>query len=178
MREEHAGDRGRNGYFAAPDIILEPQAEQRNPERAAQIYANNWLASWLFVRGPKEKSARRTLRGRKGRECRAFPRRCTTTGASIRSRMAESFIAAWRRRAYCCTADVWGRLGYYYSSPVAADNKVYIASADGVVVVLDAGDTLKILATNKLDGDILATPALVEGNIYVGTKDYLYAFGN
>ncbi len=28
-------------YFAAPDIILEPVAEKRNPERAEQIYANN-----------------------------------------------------------------------------------------------------------------------------------------
>ena len=30
--------------------------------------------------------------------------------------------------------------GYYYSSPVAADQKVYIASEEGVVVVLDAGE--------------------------------------
>src|SRR5262249_18288035 len=43
-----------------------------------------------------------------------------------------------------------GAPGYYYSSPVAADNKVYIASEEGVVVVLDAGEQLKILATNKL----------------------------
>ena len=47
--------------------------------------------------------------------------------------------------------------------------KIYIASAEGVVVVLDAGDKLNILATNKLDGAILATPALVDGNIYVRT---------
>jgi hypothetical protein len=60
---------------------------------------------------------------------------------------------------------------------VAADQKVYIASEEGVVVVLDAGEQLKILATNKLDGAILATPALVEGNIYVRTADHLYAFG-
>jgi outer membrane protein assembly factor BamB len=71
-----------------------------------------------------------------------------------------------------------GAPGYYYSSPVAAGNKVYIASADGVVVVLDAGEELKILATNKLDGAILATPAIVEGNIYVRTESHLYAFGN
>ena len=68
-------------------------------------------------------------------------------------------------------------LGYYYSSPVAADNKVYIASADGVVVVLDAGEELKILARNKLDGGILATPALVDGKIYLRTESHLYAFG-
>ena len=41
--------------------------------------------------------------------------------------------------------------GYYYS-PVAADQKVYIASEEGVVVVLDAGEKFDVLATNKLDG--------------------------
>ena len=73
-----------------------------------------------------------------------------------------------------------GRLGvsgYYYSSPVAADDKIYIASEEGVVVVLDAGEKLNILAKNKLDGAILATPALVDGNIYVRIKNHLYAFG-
>jgi len=71
-----------------------------------------------------------------------------------------------------------GVLGEYYSSPVAADNKVYIASAEGVVVVLDAGEELKILARNNLDSAILATPALVDGKIYVRTENHLYAFGN
>ena len=70
-----------------------------------------------------------------------------------------------------------GAPGYYYSSPVAADHKIYMASADGVVVVLDAGDELKILATNRLDGGILATPALLDGHIYVRTDSHLYAFG-
>jgi hypothetical protein len=45
------------------------------------------------------------------------------------------------------------------------------------VVVLDAGEKLKILATNKLDGGILATPALGDENIYVRTENHLYAFG-
>ena len=70
-----------------------------------------------------------------------------------------------------------GTLGYYYSSPVAADNRIYIASAEGVVTVIDAGPKLNVLATNKLDGAILATPALAGGNIYVRTESHLYAFG-
>jgi len=70
-----------------------------------------------------------------------------------------------------------GAPGYYYSSPIAADNKIYIASEEGVVVVLDAGEQLKILATNKLDGAILATPALADRNIYMRTENHLYAFG-
>jgi hypothetical protein len=45
-------------------------------------------------------------------------------------------------------------------------------------VVLDGGDELKILATNKLDGAILATPAIAEGKIYLRTEGNLYAFGN
>src|SRR6266576_7104224 len=53
-----------------------------------------------------------------------------------------------------------GTLGYYYSSPVAADHRIYVASAEGVVTVIDAGVKLNVLATNKLDGAILATPAL------------------
>ena len=71
-----------------------------------------------------------------------------------------------------------GAMGYYYASPVAADHKVFIASEEGVVVVLDAGDQLNVLARNKLDGAILATPAIVEGKIYVRTESHLYAFGN
>lgn len=63
------------------------------------------------------------------------------------------------------------------SSPVAADDKVYIASEEGVVLVLDSGEKLKILAANKLDDAVLATPALVDRNIYVRTENHLYAFG-
>ena len=44
--------------------------------------------------------------------------------------------------------------------------------------MLEAGEEFKVLARNKLDGAILATPALVDGNIYVRTQSHLYAFGN
>ena len=46
------------------------------------------------------------------------------------------------------------------------------------MVVLDAGEELKILASNKLDGAILATPAIVDGTLYVRTESHLYAFRN
>ena len=71
-----------------------------------------------------------------------------------------------------------GAFGYYYSSPVAADNRIYIASAEGSVVVLDTGRQLKILAVNDLESSILATPAIVDGNLYVRTESHLYSFGN
>ena len=46
------------------------------------------------------------------------------------------------------------------------------------MVVLDGGEELKVLARNKLEGQILATPAIVDGKIYIRTEGYLYAFGH
>ena len=73
-----------------------------------------------------------------------------------------------------------GRLGAegpYFASPVVGDGKIFAASRNGVVVVLAAGDDLKVLARNDLGELIAATPALVDGKIYVRTEKHLYAFG-
>jgi outer membrane protein assembly factor BamB len=70
-----------------------------------------------------------------------------------------------------------GATGPYFASPVAGDGKVYAASREGAVVVFAAGDELKILARNDLDESIAATPALVDGKLYVRTEKHLYAFG-
>ncbi len=73
-----------------------------------------------------------------------------------------------------------GRLGApggYYSSPVAANGRIYVASDAGVVVVFEARDTLQVLARNDLGEPILASPAIVDGTLYVRTTSHLYAFG-
>ena len=67
--------------------------------------------------------------------------------------------------------------GPYYSSPVVGDNKIYAASARGTITVFEPGDDLKILAHNDLKERIMATPAIVDGRIYVRTEKNLYAFG-
>jgi outer membrane protein assembly factor BamB len=69
-----------------------------------------------------------------------------------------------------------GASGAYFSSPVAGDGKIYVASQLGVVVVLAAGDRFTVLARNDLGESIQATPALVDGKIYVRTEKHLYAF--
>jgi len=66
--------------------------------------------------------------------------------------------------------------GPYYASPVAGDGKVYTTSARGVVTVLSAGRELKVLSQNDLGERIMATPALVEGTVYVRTETELLAF--
>jgi outer membrane protein assembly factor BamB len=65
----------------------------------------------------------------------------------------------------------------YYASPVASDGKIYFASESGVVAVLKAGGDQELLAANKLDEDIHATPAIADGRIYVRTISSLYCFG-
>lgn len=73
--------------------------------------------------------------------------------------------------------DRLGAEGAYFASPVAADGKVYACSRHGTITVFTAGDTFKVLSRVDLNEPILATPALVEGRIYVRTDAHLYAFG-
>ncbi len=69
-----------------------------------------------------------------------------------------------------------GALGAYYASPVAADGKVYAASAEGKISVLRAGREWDVLAVNDLNEEIHATPALSQGRVYIRTRDSLYCF--
>jgi outer membrane protein assembly factor BamB len=65
-------------------------------------------------------------------------------------------------------------IGNVYSSPVAADGRVYLADRDGATIVLADGDEFSVLATNVLDDRFSATPALVDGEIYLRGEKYLY----
>jgi outer membrane protein assembly factor BamB len=66
--------------------------------------------------------------------------------------------------------------GAYFSSPIAANGRIYIASRNGIVTVFDSGEKLNILAQNNLDELITATPAVVDNKIYLRTEKTLYAF--
>ncbi len=68
--------------------------------------------------------------------------------------------------------------GSYYSSPVAADGRIYVASIDGKVTVFKAGgDAPEILHQVDFKERIAATPALVGNHLYLRTATKLYAFG-
>lgn len=45
--------------------------------------------------------------------------------------------------------------------PVAAGDKICVASAEGVVIVLGSGDTLEVPVNNDLGDPVYGTPALV-----------------
>ena len=67
--------------------------------------------------------------------------------------------------------------GQYWASPIAADGKIYFASTRGNVTVIEASDTLNVLARNKLGERITATPAIADDKFYVRAANHLWAFG-
>jgi outer membrane protein assembly factor BamB len=164
-------------FLAAPDIILETAAEKRDPDRAAQIYANNSARVMAVRPGGKGAINQANIAWSEKKGVPGVPSPLYYNGRLYTFQNGGIVFCRVAKTGELVYSGRLGAPGYYYSSPVAADNKVYIASEEGVVSVLDAGAELKILATNKLDGAILATPALADGNIYVRTENHLYAFG-
>jgi outer membrane protein assembly factor BamB len=66
--------------------------------------------------------------------------------------------------------------GEYFASPVAADGRIFLCSTRGVVTVIEAADTLKVLTQTALGAPIQATPALVGKRLLIRTASDLYAF--
>ena len=64
----------------------------------------------------------------------------------------------------------------YFSSPVAADGKVFIVSHGGKVTVLKAGAQWEVLAVNDLGETTQSTPAISNGRIVIRTNKALYSF--
>jgi len=75
------------------------------------------------------------------------------------------------------TARIPGAIDNYYSSPVAADGKVFLASETGKVTVVKPGAEWEVVAVHDFEENIYATPALLEGRIYLRTSSTLYCLG-
>lgn len=65
-------------------------------------------------------------------------------------------------------------LANVFASPVAVDGRLYIAGRNGVTLVLRHGPNLEILATNTLDDDFKASPAIVGNELYLRGRETLY----
>jgi outer membrane protein assembly factor BamB len=68
-----------------------------------------------------------------------------------------------------------GKMVGFSASGVAADGKLYFSSEDGDVFVLKAGPEFEVLATNSMEDECMATPAISEGTLYFRTHHYLIA---
>jgi outer membrane protein assembly factor BamB len=70
-----------------------------------------------------------------------------------------------------------GSGGFFSSSPVAGDGKIYAISEEGEVYVVKAGPTFELLSTNPMGEVCMATPAIVRGMIIIRTQSHLYGIG-
>jgi outer membrane protein assembly factor BamB len=68
-------------------------------------------------------------------------------------------------------------LDKYYSSPIAADGKIYTIDQTGKATVVEAGADWKILSSNDLAEEVFATPAVTDGRLFIRTRRTLYCFG-
>ena len=65
--------------------------------------------------------------------------------------------------------------GTTWSSPVAAEGRLYLPTREGDVVVLATGPKFDVLARNSLGGDtIMASPAISDGDIFIRSHMYLW----
>ena len=64
--------------------------------------------------------------------------------------------------------------GTYSASPVFADGRIYFQAEQGVTTVIAPGKTFQRLATNTLDGALLASMAVSGGSLFVRTESHLY----
>ena len=61
-----------------------------------------------------------------------------------------------------------------FASPVAAAGRLYVTSRDGTTLVVEAGPEPSVLATNRLDDDFVASPAVVGRELYLRGRQTLY----
>ena len=65
----------------------------------------------------------------------------------------------------------------FFSSPVAADGKIFCGSQQGDLIVIKVGPKFERLGASKLDATINATPAIGDGRLFVRTEKSLWCIG-
>ena len=81
---------------------------------------------------------------------------------------AERGEPVWRKRIS----------GKYSASPVATADGIFFFSDSGETTVIAPGDTFDLLAKNRLDGQIFASPAITEDALLIRTGEALYKIGS
>ena len=67
--------------------------------------------------------------------------------------------------------------GNHSASPILADGRIYLASREGITSVITPGVSFELIAQNQLDGRIMASPAAVDGALFVRTDTAMYRIG-
>lgn len=67
--------------------------------------------------------------------------------------------------------------GSYFSSPVIGDGKIFLFSDRGRLSVVTAEGEWRQIGSTDFDEEVMATPAIVDGRIYIRTDAHLYCLG-
>lgn len=67
--------------------------------------------------------------------------------------------------------------GTHLATPIYAQGRLYFWGQDGKTTVVKAGTQFERLAENSLEGPLIATPAIVDGSVFLRTDTHLYRIG-
>lgn len=71
------------------------------------------------------------------------------------------------------------RLGTHYSaSLVTAEGRVFFTADDGVTKIVEPGSELNVVAENQLGESCFASPALVDGRLFLRGEKHLFCIGS
>ncbi|MBX7255737.1 MAG: PQQ-binding-like beta-propeller repeat protein [Candidatus Hydrogenedentes bacterium] len=62
----------------------------------------------------------------------------------------------------------------FYSSPVLVGDRIYVADTGGKMYIVKASSTFELIATRDMGEQVFATPAFMDGRMYVRTQKHLY----
>src|SRR6185436_7754766 len=65
----------------------------------------------------------------------------------------------------------------FTASPVSDGRHLYFSSEVGNVFAIPAAEKFSVTSTNKLGETCMATPALVDGTLFLRTREHLVAIG-
>ena len=68
--------------------------------------------------------------------------------------------------------------GNYYASPILADGMLLFCSREGKITFVEPGPEFRVLAENKLDGAIAASPVAIGSDLFIRTDRALYRIGH
>jgi outer membrane protein assembly factor BamB len=110
------------------------------------------------------------------KQVKGGPDQCTPMLADGRLYMVTSGGIASCLRAD--TGDIlWTeRIGKdFAASPLLSGNRLYLFDADGTTTIYETGsDSPRVVSKNVLDSGCMATPAVLDGSLYIRTKTHLY----
>ena len=64
-----------------------------------------------------------------------------------------------------------------FASPVAAGGRLYVPGKNGLTAVVKLGPRFELLASNKLDDGIIASPAVAGNALFIRGDRSLYCIG-